>query len=57
MSTNFGSGLHVAPGQAVDTLAYDRYLGWWSRPILRKSLASLLDPRKPMGLSVFYFYR
>src|SRR5215469_3942065 len=31
MSTSFGSGLHVAPGRAVDTLAYDRYLGRWSR--------------------------
>jgi len=31
MSTGFGSGLHVAPGRAVDTLAYDRYLGRWSR--------------------------
>src|SRR5260370_41410540 len=31
MSTSFGSGLHAAPGRAVDTLAYDRYLGRWSR--------------------------
>src|ERR1700730_1978439 len=31
MSTNFGLGLHVAPGRAVDTAAYDRYIGRWSR--------------------------
>src|SRR5215469_18611775 len=31
MRTRFGSGLHAAPGRAVDTLAYDRYLGRWSR--------------------------
>ena len=31
MSLSFGSGLHAAPGRAVDTLAYDRYLGRWSR--------------------------
>ncbi len=30
MSTNFGPGLHVAPGRAVDTTAYDRYIGRWS---------------------------
>jgi SAM-dependent methyltransferase len=31
MSTNFGPGLHVAAGRAVDTSAYDRYIGRWSR--------------------------
>jgi SAM-dependent methyltransferase len=31
MSISFGSGLHVAPGQAVDTSAYDRWVGRWSR--------------------------
>ena len=31
MSTNFGAGFHVAPGRAVDTSAYDRYIGRWSR--------------------------
>jgi ubiquinone/menaquinone biosynthesis C-methylase UbiE len=31
MSTSFGSGLHAAPGRAVDILAYDRYLGRRSR--------------------------
>jgi ubiquinone/menaquinone biosynthesis C-methylase UbiE len=31
MSMSFGSGLHAAQGRAVDALAYDRYLGRWSR--------------------------
>jgi ubiquinone/menaquinone biosynthesis C-methylase UbiE len=31
MSTNFGSGLHVAPGRAVDASAYDGWVGRWSR--------------------------
>jgi ubiquinone/menaquinone biosynthesis C-methylase UbiE len=31
MSTNFGSGFHVAPGQSVDATAYDRWTGRWSR--------------------------
>jgi ubiquinone/menaquinone biosynthesis C-methylase UbiE len=31
MSTNFGPGLHVAAERAVDTSAYDRYIGRWSR--------------------------
>jgi ubiquinone/menaquinone biosynthesis C-methylase UbiE len=30
-TNNFGPGLHVAPGRAVDTAAYDRYIGRWSR--------------------------
>jgi ubiquinone/menaquinone biosynthesis C-methylase UbiE/uncharacterized protein YbaR (Trm112 family) len=29
--TDFGPGLHAAPGRAVDVAAYDRYLGRWSR--------------------------
>jgi ubiquinone/menaquinone biosynthesis C-methylase UbiE len=31
MSTNFGAGFHVAPGRAVATSAYDRWVGRWSR--------------------------
>ena len=31
MSTSFGRGLHAAPGRAVSSSAYDRYLGRWSR--------------------------
>ena len=27
MNANFGPGLHVAAGRAVDTSAYDRYIG------------------------------
>jgi ubiquinone/menaquinone biosynthesis C-methylase UbiE/uncharacterized protein YbaR (Trm112 family) len=29
--TDFGPGLHAAPGRTVDVAAYDRYLGRWSR--------------------------
>jgi ubiquinone/menaquinone biosynthesis C-methylase UbiE len=31
MSAIFGSGLHVAPGRAVDASAYDGWVGRWSR--------------------------
>lgn len=31
MITSFGPGLHAAPGRAVDTPAYDRWIGRWSR--------------------------
>src|SRR5215469_18035123 len=31
MRTNFGPGLHAAPGRAVDISAYDRWIGRWSR--------------------------
>jgi len=31
MSTNFGPGLHVAPGRAVDASAYNGWVGRWSR--------------------------
>jgi ubiquinone/menaquinone biosynthesis C-methylase UbiE len=40
MSTNFGSGFHAAPGRAVDTSAYDRYLGRWSRLFVPAVLAA-----------------
>src|SRR5215510_12111892 len=40
MSTNFGSGLHVAPGRAVDTSSYDRYVGRWSRLFVPALLAA-----------------
>src|SRR5215813_1252788 len=40
MSTNFGSGLHVAPGRAVDTSSYDSYVGRWSRLFVPALLAA-----------------
>jgi ubiquinone/menaquinone biosynthesis C-methylase UbiE len=40
MSVNFGSGLHTAPGRAVDTLAYERYIGRWSRLFVPAVLAA-----------------
>jgi len=40
MNTNFGAGFHVAPGRAVDTSAYDRYIGRWSRLFVPAVLAA-----------------
>jgi ubiquinone/menaquinone biosynthesis C-methylase UbiE len=40
MSINFGSGFHVAPGRAVDTSAYDRWTGRWSRLFVPSVLAA-----------------
>src|SRR5690349_1916451 len=40
MSTNFGAGLHVAPGRAVDASAYDRWVGQWSRLFVPSVLAA-----------------
>jgi ubiquinone/menaquinone biosynthesis C-methylase UbiE len=40
MSTNFGPGFHAAPGRAVDTSAYDRWTGRWSRRFLPAVLAA-----------------
>jgi ubiquinone/menaquinone biosynthesis C-methylase UbiE len=40
MSINFGSGFHVATGQAVNTIAYDRYIGRWSRLFVPAVLAA-----------------
>src|SRR5438309_3860528 len=40
MSANFGLGLHVAAGRAVDTSAYDRYIGRWSRLFVPAVLAA-----------------
>jgi len=31
METKLAPGFHVRPGRAVDTLAYDRFIGRWSR--------------------------
>ena len=31
INEHFGAGFHVAPGRAVDALAYDRFTGRWSR--------------------------
>src|SRR6516225_6580496 len=40
MSTNFGTGFHVAPGRAVDVSAYDRFAGRWSRLFVPSVLAA-----------------
>ncbi len=40
MSTRFGRGFHVAVGRAVDTSAYDRYVGRWSRLFVPTVLAA-----------------
>jgi ubiquinone/menaquinone biosynthesis C-methylase UbiE len=40
MRVNFGSGLHAAPGQPVDTSAYGRYIGQWSRLFVPAVLAA-----------------
>jgi ubiquinone/menaquinone biosynthesis C-methylase UbiE len=40
MSVSFGSGLHAAPGRAVDISAYDRYLGRWSRLFVQAVLVA-----------------
>jgi len=40
MSTSFGRGLHAAPGRAVSSSAYDRYLGRWSRLTVPDLLAA-----------------
>ena len=34
MKANFAPGLHVAPGQAANVSAYDRWIGRWSRLFL-----------------------
>jgi ubiquinone/menaquinone biosynthesis C-methylase UbiE len=39
MSINFGAGLHVATGRAVDASSYDRYIGRWSRLFVPTVLA------------------
>ena len=40
MPVSFGSGLHAAPGQPVDTSAYGRYIGRWSRLFVPAVLAA-----------------
>jgi SAM-dependent methyltransferase len=40
MSTSFGPGFHVAAGRAVDTSAYERYIGRWSRLFVPAVLAA-----------------
>jgi ubiquinone/menaquinone biosynthesis C-methylase UbiE len=40
MSTNFGPGFHAVPGRTVDTSAYDRYIGRWSRLFVPAVLAA-----------------
>ncbi len=40
MSVNFGPGLHVAAGRAVDISAYDRWVGRWSRLFVPAVLAA-----------------
>ena len=40
MSIDFGAGLHVVAGRAVDTSSYDGYVGRWSRLFLPSMLAA-----------------
>ena len=40
MSTTFGRGFHARIGQPVDSLAYDRWTGRWSRPFVPSVLAA-----------------
>jgi ubiquinone/menaquinone biosynthesis C-methylase UbiE len=40
MSINFGAGLHVTAGRAVDASSYDRYVGRWSRLFVPTVLAA-----------------
>jgi ubiquinone/menaquinone biosynthesis C-methylase UbiE len=40
MSVSFGPGFHAASGRAVDTLAYERYIGRWSRLFVPTVLAA-----------------
>ena len=40
MSTTFGRGFHTRVGQPVDTSAYDRWTGRWSRPFVPSVLAA-----------------
>jgi len=40
MSTSFGPGFHIAVGRAVDTSAYDAYVGRWSRLFVPTVLAA-----------------
>ena len=40
INTNFGAGFHAAPGRIVDTSAYDRYIGRWSRLFVPAVLAA-----------------
>jgi ubiquinone/menaquinone biosynthesis C-methylase UbiE len=34
VKANFAPGLHVAPGRTADAIAYDRYVGRWSRLVV-----------------------
>ena len=40
MGVNFDSGLHAAPGRAVDASAYEQYIGRWSRLFIPALLAA-----------------
>jgi ubiquinone/menaquinone biosynthesis C-methylase UbiE len=40
MQTNFGPGFHAATGRTVDSSAYDRYVGRWSRLFVPAVLAA-----------------
>jgi ubiquinone/menaquinone biosynthesis C-methylase UbiE len=40
MGVNFGSGLHTAAGRPVDSAAYERYIGRWSRLFVPAVLAA-----------------
>src|SRR5437763_15337266 len=40
MSTSFGRGLHAPAGKAVDSLAYERWTGRWSRMFVPMVIAA-----------------
>ena len=53
MKANFAPGLHVAPGQAANVLAYDRWIGRWSRLFLPAviSAAEVAPGRRVLDVS------
>ncbi len=40
MAKDFGAGFHVAPGQEVDSAAYDQWTGRWSRLFVPATLSA-----------------
>src|SRR5262249_1893384 len=53
LSTNLGLGLHTAPGRAVDTAAYDGWIGRWSRLFAPAVLAAakVAPGQRVLGIS------